>query len=131
MLINIVKKSRFSKDLNSNILLMRHGESLFNIEFNKLKDIKDEKLYEEKRNDIRFSERLLDSDLTELVFEQCKNSAEILKNTAIKYIFVSPVLRALNTCSMLLCQLELLNRDQTYNEEPKVIVHPFLYERLE
>ena len=131
MLINIVKKSRFSKDLNSNILLMRHGESLFNIEFNKLKDIKDEKLYEEKRNDIRFSERLLDSDLTELVFEQCKNSAEILKNTAIKYIFVSPVLRALNTCSMLLCQLELLNRDQTYNEEPKVIVHLFLYERLE
>ena len=131
MLINIVKKSRFSKDLNSNILLMRHGESLFNIEFNKLKDIKDEKLYEEKRNDIRFSERLLDSDLTELGVEQCKNSAEILKNTAIKYIFVSPVLRALNTCSMLLCQLELLNRDQTYNEEPKVIVHLFLYERLE
>ena len=110
---------------------MRHGESLFNIEFNKLKDIKDEKLYEEKRNDIRFSERLLDSDLTELGVEQCKNSAEILKNTAIKYIFVSPVLRALNTCSMLLCQLELLNRDQTYNEEPKVIVHLFLYERLE
>ena len=90
MLINILKKSRFSKDLNSNILVMRHGESLFNIEFNKLKDIKDEKLYEEKRNDIRFSERLLDSDLTELGVEQCKNSAEILKNTAIKYIFVSP-----------------------------------------
>ena len=126
------KKNKFSNDLNSNILLLRHGESLFNYEIFNLKEIHDdETLYQKKRMEVKFSERLIDSDLTELGIQQSKNCAETIKNFRIKYLFVSPLIRSLKTCSNLLSQLEILNRDNNNYIKPQVIIHPLIFEKLE
>lgn len=126
-----LRLSKFSSDLSSNILLIRHGESIFNCEYLKLKDIKDPKQHEEQRNYVKFTERLFDSDLTALGSKQAKVAGDTLTSMNIKYVFVSPVLRALKTCSKMLKQIEANNKDNSNYQRPNVIVHPFLYEKIE
>ena len=124
-------KSRFSKDLKSNILLLRHGESRFNLENNKLNEIRDKTIYELTKKSVKFSEKLFDCDLTELGAKQSRNSAHLLRNINIKYIFVSPLRRALNTCLYFLDEMEIIKKDQINYNKPKIMVHPIIYERFE
>ncbi len=123
--------SRFSHDFQSNILLIRHGESVFNYEIQNLDNFKDQEEYDDMRNYIKFTERHFDSDLTDKGVIQAQNAGELLKEMNFKFIFVSPMIRALKTCSILMSQIERLNRNNNDNLQPTVIVHPYIYEKME
>jgi broad specificity phosphatase PhoE len=126
-----IAKSKFSFDLNSKILLIRHGESIFNREIQQVEEIKEKRLFDERRNVVKFTNRLFDSDLTETGIIQSKKAAERLQHLNLKYVFVSPLLRTLNTCNNILTHIANLNRYNINYKSPKVIVHPYIYEKVE
>jgi len=116
-------KSRFAYSFDPKILLVRHGESIFNKEMRNLQNLKNNNdLYLETKKHIKFTNRLFDSDLTETGHQQCSDVGEKLRNLKFKYAFVSPLRRALKTCSGILTGL---------NHVPKVIVCPYLFEKIE
>jgi broad specificity phosphatase PhoE len=111
---------------NSNILLMRHAESIFNKQINQLDNHKSNlSMSEYKRNksDIRFSKELLDCDITKKGFEECAEVGKHLRNVEIEYVIVSPMKRALMTCENVL--------SHSHKSNTKVIVYPFLFEKIE
>jgi len=128
----VQRKSKYSFDLKSNLLLIRHGESIFNKEIKHVEEIgKSDPFFHEKRFHVKFTERLIDSELTDVGVQQTKDAASILRDTNIKYVFVSPLRRALNTCNKVLENLEEINKHNKHYRKPKVIVHPYLFEKLE
>jgi len=129
MVINPLKTNfeRNKFKLKSELIILRHAESYFNIAIHDLeKKIKfhDHCEFIRTKNRIRFSPDLLDCDITEKGLNQCIEAGQNIKfnNYNIKYVFVSPMKRCLMTCENVL---------KSANINPQVIVHPMLFEKIE
>ena len=101
----------YSKDINGQILYIRHAESIYNTKGkNKSHD-----------NQVRFDEVHMDSELSENGKLQANELGKKLDQLDFKYCFVSPLQRCLQTC--------LISLDGKIKEKGiKVFVHPLLTE---
>jgi len=128
----VLLNQRFSHDLKSRLLLIRHGESHFNRDLKLVNEMeKHHPSFHEKRFQVKFTEKYFDSELTETGLHQTKAAAEELRDVNIKYVFVSPLQRALNTCNNVLTNLDRYNKNTRGYVKPKVIVHPYIFEKIE
>jgi broad specificity phosphatase PhoE len=105
-------KALYEKNPNGNILVIRHGQTFYNVE-----EVTKTK-YECNTNP-----DLLDSELTDLGKQQAEEAQPIMNEFKIKYVFSSPLLRCLQTA-----YLALLTHPQ--RKEIKVIVHPLITETV-
>ena len=119
--------SVWKKPITLKIVLMRHGQS----EQNRQRDLLVEKLGSRKaavKYQIRETDstNLVDAMLTPKGVEQAKESGEKLSKMYpnIKYVFVSPARRAVETAMTAL-------KYYTPNPSPKVILNPWMRERME
>lgn len=138
---------------NSKIILIRHAES----EFNKiLKTMQDKTPNEIERKmlhkNLSSSKEHVDCFITEKGRNQCQEAGRLLEKASIKYAFTSPLRRSLETCRLVLksklAEEKNLNADaDNYANSPsqknacyedieitskiKVIVHPYLFEKIE
>ena len=133
--------TKFSKALNSKILLFRHGESFYNKtirDFQKLK-VKNPAEYKTKITETRFNPSLSDCNLTENGEFQSYDAGKKLEGLNIKYIFTSPLLRALQSCESIIKGYLDVHKviDKTTGKTikaikaPKVIVNPLLFEKIQ
>lgn len=120
LIVNIGKK------MASKIILMRHAESHFNYEINKIEKLHTSMIdseYKKRKADIRFSSKFLDCEITENGKTQCQTASKQLEEVDIKYVIVSPMRRALQTCENTL--------SANSSSKPEVIVYPFIFEKME
>ena len=78
----------YSRDINGKLLIMRHGETYFNIEQNK----------EDRKTNPKF----IDCKLTPKGIEQVKSMGEILNKLNIEIIYISPMYRTFQTAFYIL-----------------------------
>lgn len=133
-MINPLKTSRHHQMKDSNILLIRHAESMFNCELKHVKTMqeclhKDE--FKTKWRHVKFTDRLIDCDITEAGHKQCIDAGKQLSDVNVKYIFVSPMKRTLLTCLNVLRVMKESKNSYYKSEIPEVIVHPVLFEKVE
>ena len=117
------------------VLLIRHAES----KYNKLVRETTEELQTESTNKnliyflkVRKDPEFIDTDITELGHKQCQKSAAFYYNSLkqVKVVLVSPMNRALKTCSLIFGEFLNGNRNNL-SVGPRVIVIPDLREVLE
>ena len=101
------KNEYYSKDTNGKILLMRHGETTFNCEPDKVGKLT--------------STKYIDCKLTEKGIEQAKSIQDILNKLSFETIYISPMYRAFQTISYAL-------ENHPNLENIKVVVHPLVNE---
>jgi len=99
----------------SNILLIRHAQSYYNIcEIEAVKEKKDFLLF-------RYRPDFIDCSLSEEGHQQAITASKIVQEEDVKYVFASPLRRALQTTRLLF---------ESHKNKPKVIVLPLLREHL-
>ena len=97
----------YSRDITGKLLIMRHGETYFNIEQNK--------------EDRKMNPIFIDCKLTPKGIEQAKSMGEILNKLNIEIIYISPIYRTFQTAFYILENLP--NKSNI-----KVIIHPLINE---
>lgn len=118
-------------DINaSKILIIRHAESHFNAELKKIQSMKDDLNYDQLKKLVRFSKKLIDAPLTENGVIQCNKAASLISDVRVRYIFCSPVLRALQTIQNIFTQIKM-NGSPHYINEINIHVNPLIFERIE
>jgi broad specificity phosphatase PhoE len=108
------------------IILMRHAESVFNYEIKNIEKLKPNMLesdFKKITSEIRFSKELLDCEITNQGKQQCYLAGNKFQDVNLKYVFVSPMRRALMTCENTLCAANKC--------KPEVIVLPYIFEKIE
>jgi len=106
----------------SNIILLRHAESEFNKSISLLgKNTKELNL---PKNEIRKMQKFIcvnkeyiDSPITKLGNSQCQKAGQDIQDLNIKYVFVSPLKRCLETCRIIL--ENKINRDLNNSYQKK------------
>ncbi len=144
------------KNLNlANILLVRHAESEFNnsislLENKALHSNLPKNQFKIMQKTISGNKQYIDSPITEKGINQCHKASLEIKDLNIKYVFVSPLKRCLETCRIILenkIKNDLINTDQTNISnnghlnlkdimkekkiDIKIVVHPYLFEKIE
>jgi len=126
--------SKFQRNVSSKLLIVRHGESFYQ---KALKDVHHLKAtnpseYSKMVNIARFNPELCDCDITEKGKKECFESGEQLELVRIKYVFVSPLMRALQSCEWLLKgYLDAIKKSGKSIKTPKVMVNPLIFEKIE
>lgn len=119
----------FTRDLSSKLLLVRHGESIFQKRHRSIAHLKNKNHNEfmKLKHEIQYDPELCDCEISALGQEECYNAGRRLEQFNIKYIFVSPVWRALQSCEYIL-------KGYFHNngkKHPEVIVNPLIFEKIE
>jgi len=133
---NIIRSpliTKFEKNLSSKLILTRHGESIYNKkirEINSLK-LKNHEEFTKLRMETRVSPDYCDCDITEHGQEECYNTGKKLESINLKYIFVSPMMRALQSCENVVKGYLDANKINDSNKSPKVMVSPLIFEKIE
>ena len=126
--------SCLKKDLYSNLFIIRHAESRFNKAIHDISEgLKNKNIskneFDQRNSEIRFGQDFIDPPLTDLGQDQCLEAANILKTLEIKYVFVSPLVRTLMTLESI---IERVNKNSSSKKiNPKVVVHPIIFEKIE
>lgn len=157
VLIKNPLKTSILDDINkSKVILIRHAESEFNLSLKNMQEkITQENEQKKLHKNLSTHRELVDSFITEKGINQCINAGKELSKTPIKYVFTSPLRRSLETCKLVLQSKytekeklekeinseEKLNANEgllpikeilsNKNEKIKIIVHPFLFEKIE
>ena len=100
---------KYSTDLDSKFLIVRHGQTSYNIYIDKhLRDI---------------DSKIADAPLNETGIKQAKSRQKEVNKLNIKYVYCSPLFRALQTASILL---------ENHPEKDNIVitVHPLIHEAL-
>jgi len=80
-------------------------------------------------HEIRFSEELMDAEITDNGKLQCYEAGKNLKDKInLKYVIVSPLKRCLQTTDNL---LQSMSQNNAHFRKPEVIVHPLIFEKIE
>lgn len=118
------------KNLNlANVILVRHAESEFNKSIRSIEKKAEimslpKKEFREMQKLISGNKEFIDSPITDLGIDQCKKAAMEIANVPIKYVFVSPMRRCLETCRIILenkINLNLKNQTKTNNSSIGII----------
>ncbi|CAI2375535.1 unnamed protein product [Moneuplotes crassus] len=105
---------------SSNVILMRHGNTLFNLSYDQ---IFFEKGYGNEILDLWHDDIFRDSPLSDFGIEQCKHTAQFAEQFDIDMVLISPMRRTLQTAHYLL-------RNHPQKDEIKYVVHPGIRERV-
>jgi broad specificity phosphatase PhoE len=113
----IVKKM---KDSNSKVTILRHCESMFNVDFNatKLKYG-----YGLECRDIFLNDKYINPKLSLRGIQQCQSAAEVAKNVNFKLVIVSPYYRTMQTAHYIL-------KNHPKYQNMKFIIHPWVREHF-
>ena len=135
---NPIKALVIDDILKSSIIIIRHAESEFNKTVKLLKErieIVDQKIF---LKNIKSDRQLVDSFITEKGRNQCLKAGKELSNIPIKYIFTSPLRRSLETCKLVIQSKFSENsnylipiKEIKEQNNIKIIVHPYLFEKIE
>jgi len=133
---NIIRSpliAKFQKNLTSKFLLTRHGESFYQKKHREIYHIKNKNAQEYSRQikEIRYDPDLCDCEITENGKNESYYAGKRLNELNIKYVFCSPLTRALQSCQYILKGYTDNNTNEKINKKPKVIVHPLIFEKIE
>ena len=106
---NISKNPIFTKNLEGKIIFIRHGETDYNIDFDK------------KGSKIKSDINYLDGHLNSNGKKQAEESSKLFENLDIEAIYVSPLYRTLESASIIF-------KNHPKKSDIKLIVHPLLTE---
>jgi len=104
----------YSKDIDGQFLYIRHAESVYNQAAGKNKS---------KDDPIRFEEQYMDAMLSETGKNQAMTVGRKLADLDVRYVFVSPIKRCLQTCLIAL-------EGKIKEKGMKVFVHPMITEMI-
>jgi broad specificity phosphatase PhoE len=128
-------KTKLTNNLNeTNLIIIRHAESMFNYELNKVRALKEDmniERWEKLRREVKFNDSLIDCGLTDKGIEQCLKAGEELSQFNFTKFIVSPLKRNLLTCYNLLHSISKSNNKFYRENKTEIIVNPYIYERIE
>jgi len=130
--------SNFKQNVSSKLILLRHGESIYQQrlkevvkEYHQLKSSNPNE-FTRLVNKVRFNPDLCDPVLSEQGKTESYEAGEKLEMLNIKYVFVSPLMRALQSCDLLLKgYIDAIKKSGRSIKSPKVMVNPLLFEKIE
>jgi len=102
----------FESSIKGQFLYIRHGHTDYNTQYQIYKDVKE----------IKYDEKFQDNGLSKTGISQCEALAEKMKDVKMKYVFISPMLRAIETAKIVL--------ENHNNGKFKIYTHPLLTETL-
>ncbi|CAI2374853.1 unnamed protein product [Moneuplotes crassus] len=105
---------------DSKVLLLRHGNTLFNLTYDK---IFHDKGYGQEILDFWHDDNYRDSPLSEFGIEQCKYASQFADKLDIDMVLISPLRRTLQTAHYVL-------RNHPQKEEIKYVIHPGIREHV-
>jgi broad specificity phosphatase PhoE len=121
---------------SSKILLIRHAQSKYNKAIKEIDRLLNEGKIDKvehklNREKIKFSEDLIDCEITDQGYTECKEAGRELSNIKIKYVIVSPMVRCLMTCNNVLKSIAETSPNSFSSINPEIVVYPYIFEKIE
>jgi broad specificity phosphatase PhoE len=134
-LISNPLRTKLIHDLReSEIIAIRHGESFFNLELSKVKQLRTEysnEKWQRMRREVKFNDAYIDSGLTDKGIEQARKAGISLSEHNISTFIVSPLRRNILTCFNLLHSISRSSNKYYKENKIEILVNPYIYERIE